>query len=193
MERERVAIFLDRDGTIIVDGGYLGDPSAVELLPGAREAIGRLKDFGCLLFLFTNQSGVARGLFSVEDALACNARMVELLGCGDDLFADVCLATEMPTDHPMYRKPSPRFIGEMIKKHRLRPDNCHIVGDKVSDVLTGMNAGIGASLISCAADGCNPLAGIDPPAATTIRIFPSILAFSHWLISAMRPNFEGVG
>lgn len=74
------ALFLDRDGTIIADKHYLADPAGVELLPGAREALHGFLADGWRLFLFTNQSGVGHGLFTLEDARRCNARMDELLG-----------------------------------------------------------------------------------------------------------------
>jgi histidinol-phosphate phosphatase family protein len=178
-----MAIFLDRDGTLIVDRGYGGDPAAVELLPGVREAIADLKNFGCLLFLFSNQSGVSRGFFTMESVLACNSRMVELLGYGgDDPFEAVCLATEMPTAAPIYRKPSPRFIDEMVEKYHLERENCHMVGDKSSDVLAGVNGGVNPTLIAANGQGHMILKDAGIPPTVAVHIFPSLLAFSRWLI-----------
>ena len=71
----RPAVFLDRDGTIIEDTGYLGDPGRVRLLPGAAEAIGRLNRAGMPVVVVTNQSGIARGLL---DEAAYQATRVEL-------------------------------------------------------------------------------------------------------------------
>ena len=76
--KTRSALFLDRDGTIIRDMGYLSDPDGVELLDGAKEALQRV----CAshhLYLFTNQSGIGRGYYTLEQAQAVNARMMELL------------------------------------------------------------------------------------------------------------------
>ena len=69
------AVFLDRDGTIIEDAGYLGDPARIRLLPGAAEAIGRLNQAGMPVVVVTNQSGIARG---VLDEAAYQATRVEL-------------------------------------------------------------------------------------------------------------------
>ncbi len=74
------ALFLDRDGTLIVDKVYLADPAGVELIPGAAEGLRRARSLGFKLFLFTNQSGIGRGLHTMEDTQRVNARMEELLG-----------------------------------------------------------------------------------------------------------------
>ncbi len=139
------ALFLDRDGTLIVDIPYLADPSKVELLPGVRDGVIRARALGYRLFLFTNQSGVGRGYFTLDDALRCNARMVELLDLGPDVFTDSCTAPEHPDQPSLYRKPSPRFILEMIAAHGLDPAQCIMVGDRESDVRAGLNAGTRAA------------------------------------------------
>ena len=136
------AIFLDRDGTIIVDKVYLADPAGVELLPGAADGLRRARQLGYLLFLFTNQSGIGRGYHTLEDTQRVNARMEELLGLPKPVFAEVCIAPEAPDGPVVYRKPSPKFIHEMLKKHDLNPASCYMVGDKAVDLQTGLNAGI---------------------------------------------------
>ncbi|MBC2593968.1 HAD-IIIA family hydrolase [Ruficoccus amylovorans] len=137
------ALFLDRDGTIIVDNGYAHKPEDIQLIPGAANALRRAHELGYLLFLFTNQSGVGRGMFTLEDVHRCNAHMLELLGLGDELFVDICIAPEHPeNDPPRYRKPSPRYILEMIDRHGLDPTQCAMVGDRTSDWGAGVNAGI---------------------------------------------------
>lgn len=138
------ALFLDRDGTLIVDKAYLADPAGVELIPGVREGLARARALGYKLFLFSNQSGIGRGYFTLDDAHRCNARMEELLALGPGLFADVCLPPEVPEQPSLYRKPSPRFILESIARHGLDPRHCHMVGDRETDVRAGLNAGIRA-------------------------------------------------
>src|SRR5687767_679302 len=82
------AVFLDRDGTLIHDGNYIHHPSEVSLLPQTSEALRLLRAAGYQLFLFTNQSGVGRGMFPIESVYACNDRMIELLGLGQNLFRE---------------------------------------------------------------------------------------------------------
>lgn len=136
------ALFLDRDGTLIVDKHYLHDPAGVELLPGVVEGLRRARDLGYKLFLFSNQSGIGRGYYTMDDALRVNARMEEMLGLGRPLFAGECLAPETPEQPMVYRKPSPRFILEMIEEHELDPAQCTMVGDRETDVEAGLNAKI---------------------------------------------------
>lgn len=141
------ALFLDRDGTLIIDQGYLSDPEGVELIPGVITALKTARDLGYMLFLFTNQSGIGRGFYTVAEAQACNQRMLDLLGLGDDLFTAICIAPETPDQPLEYRKPSPRFILEMRAKHSLDPDLCWMVGDRESDVEAGLNAKIHAAAL----------------------------------------------
>ena len=141
------ALFLDRDGTLIVDKDYLADPAGVELIPGVRAALQQVQALGYRLFLHTNQSGIGRGYYTLADVEACNGRMLELLGLGDDLFTAICIAPETPEQPTRYRKPSPRFILESIKQHALDPARCWMVGDRDSDLITALNAGIHAAAV----------------------------------------------
>src|SRR4051812_3184747 len=75
---KRPAVFFDRDNTLIVSDGYLGDPAKVVLVRGAAEAVARARRLGDAVVVFSNQSGVARGMFSEEDVQAVNARRDEL-------------------------------------------------------------------------------------------------------------------
>lgn len=77
------AVFLDRDGTIVEDSGFLHEPGKVELLPGAAEAIKRLNQRGHLVISVTNQSGIARGLYTIADYAAVQRRLGELLAAHD--------------------------------------------------------------------------------------------------------------
>ena len=136
------ALFLDRDGTLIVDKVYLADPAGVELLPGAAAALRRARSLGYRLFLFTNQSGIGRGYHTIEDTHRVNARLEELLGPPRPAFEGICIAPEAPGQPTVYRKPSPRFILEMIARHALDPKQCYMVGDTAADIQAAVNAGI---------------------------------------------------
>ena len=141
------AVFLDRDGTLIENRHYLSLPAGVAVLPGVREALLRLRTAGARLFLFTNQSGVGRGYFSLADVEAVNRRMIEEIGLGEDLFAGICIAPERPDEPPVYRKPSPRFIHEMRAAHGFAAEASWMLGDSPSDWEVGLAAGIRAAAI----------------------------------------------
>ncbi len=165
------ALFLDRDGTLIVDKHYLADPAQVELLPGVAAALARARNLGYALFILSNQSGIGRGFFTMEDARRCHARMLELIGLGPDLFAEVCMAPEAPEQPSAYRKPSPAFILEAIPRHGLDPRHCLMVGDRESDIQTGLNAGIRAAAV------CT---GKLDAAAWTALALPNVAVFSDF-------------
>jgi len=150
------AVFLDRDGTLIEHVPYLRDPADVVIRRGTREALSRLQAAAAKLFLFTNQSGVSRGLFQMAEVEAVNRRMVELLDLGAGLFTAVCVAPELPDDVPVYRKPSPRFIQEMLAAHGVAREHAWMVGDSPVDWEAGINAGVRVAAI--VPDSANPKA-----------------------------------
>lgn len=159
------ALFLDRDGVLILDKDYLGDPAGVELIPGAAGALARARALGYRLYLFSNQSGIGRGYFTLADAERCNARMEELLGLPRPVFDGLCLVPEAPDQPSHYRKPSPRFILETIARDGLDPAGCWMVGDRESDIDAGLNAGIRAAAVctgkhDAAAWAARPRAGV---------------------------------
>jgi D-glycero-D-manno-heptose 1,7-bisphosphate phosphatase len=136
------ALFLDRDGTLILDKVYLADPAGVELIPGTTDALKRARELGYKLFLFTNQSGIGRGYHTLEDTQRVNTRMEELIGLGSPLFDAICTAPEAPDQPMVYRKPSPRFILEMRARYALDPAQCWMVGDSAADIGAGLAAKI---------------------------------------------------
>lgn len=150
------AVFLDRDGTLIEHVHYLHQPDRVVVRPGTREALRRLQVAGARLFLFTNQSGISRGLFSMADAEAVNRRLLEILGLGPELFTAICVAPELPDDEPVYRKPSPRFIEEMLAMHEVPKARAWMVGDSPVDWEAGINAGVNVAAV--VPDAKNPKA-----------------------------------
>jgi D-glycero-D-manno-heptose 1,7-bisphosphate phosphatase len=118
----------------------------VELIAGTADAVKILRGLGCHLFLFSNQSGVSQGLLTPADVDLCNGEMLKQIGLGQ-IFDDICIATEGPDDLQVYRKPSPRFINEMVKKYALDRRFCHMIGDKSSDLLAAVNGGIKAAFV----------------------------------------------
>jgi len=145
-------LFLDRDGTLIEHVPYLSRPEEVVLLPGVREALATSLAHGVKLFLFTNQSGVGRGFFTLEDVDAVNRRMIALLGLGDEPFTAVCIAPEHPDAPAVYRKPSPRFILEMLSRYGIPAEAAWMIGDSPCDWHAGRNAGVRTAAIVSAGE-----------------------------------------
>jgi D-glycero-D-manno-heptose 1,7-bisphosphate phosphatase len=172
------ALFLDRDGTLIVDKVYLADPAGVELIAGAAEGLRRARSLGYKLFLFTNQSGIGRGLHTIEDTHRVNARMEELLGLPSPVFDGTCIAPEAPGQPSPYRKPSPRFIRETLSEHALDPAGCWMVGDSPADVGAALAAGIRAAAVRT---GKVPPESIPGVSEGTVPVFDDFGAFAATL------------
>ncbi len=169
------ALFLDRDGTLIIDKVYLSDPAGVELIRGAAEGLSRARSLGFKIFLLTNQSGIGRGLHSIEDTHRVNARMEELLGLPKPVFDEICIAPEAPGQPSAYRKPSPRFILEKIQQHELDPASCFMVGDAPADIGAALAAGIHAAAVRT---GKVPPDAIPEVASGKVPVFEDFGAFA---------------
>lgn len=146
----RPAAFLDRDGVLIVDSGYPHRPDQLVLIPGAAEAVKRLNDAGYVTVIVTNQSGVARGLFSEATMHAFNALLVERLaeaGARIDAVYACPFHAEAVEDryrHPDHpdRKPNPGMLLKAIAEHDLDPARSLMIGDQASDMEAARRVGV---------------------------------------------------
>ena len=140
----RRAVFLDRDGTLIPDAGYLDTVAGVRLLPGVGEALRRLTEAGFVLVLATNQSGVARGYFDLALVHEQNARLAELLRPYGVSFAAVEVCPHHPTDGCGCRKPKPGMLARAATELGIDLEASFVVGDKAGDIGAARAAGCGA-------------------------------------------------
>jgi histidinol-phosphate phosphatase family protein len=140
------AVLFDRDGTLIEDVPYNGDPDRVVPVPGAREAISRLRAAGIPVGVISNQSGVARGLVTDAQVEAVNTRVDHLLGPMDGWF--VC--SHGPDDGCECRKPAPGLVLRAASALGVDPAHCAVVGDIGADVAAARAAGARAVLVPTA-------------------------------------------
>lgn len=148
------AFFLDRDGVINIDHGYISTPEQFDVNPGVFDACRLIKEAGYAIFVVTNQSGIARGYFTEEAFLRLNSWMVEQFlqegininhvyycphhakhGLGDYLLDCDC------------RKPKPGMLLQAMREFDICMSDSVMVGDKVSDIEAGKNAGITTSYL----------------------------------------------
>lgn len=148
------AVFLDRDGTIVEDPGFLHEPGKVKLLPGAAEAVRRLNQRGFLVITVSNQSGIARGRYTVADYSAVQRRMAELLeGHGAHLDG-----TYFCPHHPQLtgpcecRKPGSKLFLEAQQALDIDFGRSWWVGDRLSDVQPALSLG-GHGILVATGDG----------------------------------------
>lgn len=140
------AVLLDRDGTLVSDVPYNGDPSRVQPMPGAREALDRLRAAGLPLAVVSNQSGVARGLLEPAQVDAVNRRAEQLLGpIGEWLWCP-----HGPDEGCACRKPSPGLLIEAAGRLGVEPSRCVMIGDIGADAQAARAAGARAILVPTA-------------------------------------------
>ena len=156
------AVFLDRDGTLNEDPGYLDDPAKLKLLPGVVPALKRLIDHGFVLVVVSNQSGVHRGLIQEGTLKLIHARLNELLGDPYPMIRHFRLCIHRPDENCECRKPNPKLLLEAARELRLNLRRSYMVGDKFSDLLAGKNAGCRASILVRTGDGETTAAKLKP-------------------------------
>ena len=147
LAHEGPALFLDRDGVVIVDKDYLGDPAQVQLIPGAAASMRAAGEDGYLLVGVSNQSGLGRGLFSTDDLARVMTRMDELLTAAGTGLDGFYYCPHAPGEQCACRKPAPGLFHEAGLHCRWDPTSSWMVGDKASDIAFGRHQGLGAVLV----------------------------------------------
>lgn len=149
----RRALFLDRDGVINHDHGYVGTRDRFEFLPGACETIRAAADAGWHVFIVTNQSGIARGHYTEDDFAALSAWMLDEIRASGGTIDDLRYCPTHPEAVlPAYRrsdprrKPGPGMIQELVEAWSLDPTRCLLIGDQPTDLQAAKAAGIQAHL-----------------------------------------------
>lgn len=146
------ALFLDRDGTINHDPGYIKDPSEVVILPGVAEGIKKLKEeYGFKIIVVSNQAGISKGLMTHEDVENVNEKINKLLladGTSVDAFYFCPFHPDFDSpEKTICRKPSPFMIVQAAEEHKISLSGSYMIGDKASDVESGLNAGVKSILL----------------------------------------------
>ncbi len=149
------AVFLDRDGTIIEDTGYVHERDKVRFLPGASQAIKSLNENGFRVIIITNQAGVARGYFTEEAVKEINSFVQESLA-NEGAFIDMIYYCPHHVEGIIdeykkecyCRKPNPGMIEQAVRDFDIDLKNSFVVGDHLSDVEAGRRAGCKTILIA---------------------------------------------
>ena len=141
------AVFLDRDGTIIEQKPFLNRREDVSIISGAALALRRLEDAGFKLVIVSNQSGVGRGYFTMADVEKVNEHLLSELAKEQVRIEKIYIAPEAPEEPSRGRKPSPQFLLDARKEFGLDLAQSYMIGDKLSDLECGWNAGVKKSIL----------------------------------------------
>jgi histidinol-phosphate phosphatase family protein len=170
------AVLFDRDGTLVIDVPYNGDPGRVRLVDGAREAIDRLRAERIPTAVVSNQSGVARGLLSLDDVEAVNRRVEELLGPMGRWW----ICPHAPDDGCGCRKPAPGLVLRAARALGVRVEDCVVIGDTGADLEAARAAGARGVLVP------NPVTRAEEIAAAE-DVAPDLPTAVTRLLSGGRP------
>ncbi len=168
----RPAVFLDRDGTLIEDVGFLGDPSGVALLPTVCEALRVLAAHNYATIVISNQSGIARGLLDDAQVRSVNAEIVRRLD-GDALAIDGWYWCPHYGEGCECRKPEPGLLHRAVREHGLTLAGAAMIGDRGSDVELGQRVGIPG----IAVPGPQPYVGPEPDLRAE-----TLLEAAEWIV-----------
>jgi D-glycero-D-manno-heptose 1,7-bisphosphate phosphatase len=169
--RPRRTVFLDRDGTLNVDSGYIDSPERVELLEGVPEAL-KLLEPHFLLAVVSNQSGIARGFFGHEEVARVHGRLEELLALEGAAVDAVLYCPHQPDDDCDCRKPLSGLLQRAAQDLQAETENSWMVGDRASDIEAGVGVGARTILLP------------EPPDAPPLTLEPDFRAGS--LLEAAR-------
>lgn len=141
-------VFIDRDGTLNIDTGYIGTPEGFTLFEGAAVGLKRLNDAGVKTIVVTNQSGLGRGFFKEDDLKAVNDRFEELLmEEGGAKLDAIYYCPHHPDDACRCRKPATGLIERAKSEHSIDMSRAFVIGDKESDLMLAKNIGAKGVLV----------------------------------------------
>lgn len=154
------ALFLDRDGVVNVDGGYVHRIEDFQLMPGILDLCRRAKEKGYLVIVATNQSGIGRGMFTEEDFLRLTDYMKNVFHDAGAEIADVFHCPSVDDAHPD-RKPNPGLFLKARAAYALDMASCVSVGDRERDIRAALSAGVGRNFLFSSGNG---------PTCATVRV-----------------------
>jgi histidinol-phosphate phosphatase family protein len=145
--RKNIAVFLDRDGTLNEDRGYVTSPEQLVLFSGVPEALARLNQIGVQVILVTNQSAIGRGFMTTHDLQHIHQKLADLLRAHGGHIDEVYVCLHRPDEGCACRKPHVAMIKQAAERFALDLSQCFFVGDKCSDLKAAHKAGVTGVLV----------------------------------------------
>ncbi len=181
-EMKRPVVFLDRDGTINEDVGYLSDPDGLVLIPGSAGAVRLLNEAGVTVVVVSNQSGVGRGYYTDSDVEAVNRRLVILLGESGASVDALYWCSHHPDEGCECRKPGIGLVARAVDELQIDVAGSYVVGDKVSDLELAANIGAKGVLV-LTGKGAKEAEKLSSPAAFVARDLKEAV---DWVLDEMK-------
>jgi heptosyltransferase-2 len=185
-----VTVFLDRDGTLNRDTGYVKTPEGLELLPGVAEAVARLNRAGARVVVVTNQSGVARGFLTSETLATIHARLRALLGAGGATLDAVYFCPHHPDEGCACRKPGTALIDRAAAELALDLSQVVVVGDQRRDVDLASKIGARSVLVTTGPTSLESLAGLSGDGLAPDYVAAGLVEAVDWIIQNVGGSSE---
>ena len=194
MPPPRRAVFLDRDGVLVHDDGFILREDHIRLIDGVAGALCALKKAGLALVVVTNQAAVARGLIGEPELGRLNDIIADRIECAGGPRPD---ATYFCPHHPdadlveyrlhcACRKPRPGMLQRAAEEHGLDLQASVLVGDRMSDIAAGAAAGCRTVLVTCGRHDAPPIVTVDPPSnCQPDYVCPDLRAASRWILDSL--------
>lgn len=186
-------IFLDRDGTLNPDPGYIRSPDQFELFPDAAQALARLKQAGARLIVVTNQSGVARGFFSAGDLDGIHAKLRGLLGEAGVSLDAIYVCPHHPDEGCGCRKPNRGLIDRAIGEQRIDLTRSYLIGDHARDIELAKRVGARSILVTTGAVFPEQVEELKASGPVPDRVASSLAEAVDWLLTDARSRMSHAG
>jgi len=183
-------VFLDRDGTLNPDPGYIRSPDKYELFPAVSEALAKLKQAGARLIVVTNQSGIGRGLFSEADLRAVHDKLRSLLYVGGVSLDGIYVCPHHPDDGCHCRKPEPGLVEQAVRDHAIDLSCSYVIGDHARDMQLAKRIGAKAVLVTTGVDHAKVLLELSAAGLVPDSIATSLGEAGEWILSDARTGKE---
>ncbi len=176
-------IFLDRDGTLNPDPGYIKSPDQFELFPGVAKALASLKRAGARLIVVTNQSGIARGFLSRTELDAIHLKLMRLLEPADASLDAIYFCPHHPDDGCACRKPNRGMIDQAIREWGVDLDRSYLIGDHLRDIELAKRVGVRSILVTTGVVLPQEVEQLKASGSAPDWIASSLVEAADWLLS----------
>ena len=179
---KQAAVFVDRDGTLNRDVDYLSSPDQFELFPDVAEAVRQLNLAGLKVILVTNQSGIARGYFSLRDLESIHQKLRSCLTESKAWLDDVLFCPHHPDDGCRCRKPNPGMIEQALARHEIDVSKSYVVGDRHLDIELAHRVGAKGVLVMTGTTSDDSLATCHKKKLPVAFIAPCFSDAVSWIL-----------
>jgi len=186
-----ITVFLDRDGTLNRDSGYIASPTELVLFPGAAGAVARLNKAGLRVVLVTNQSGVARGFFTIAELHDIHEKLQSVLKTEGAWLDAIFVCPHHPEEHCWCRKPNPGLLDQAATQFGLDLTCSYVVGDKDIDLELAHRVGALGVLVMTGPSSPEALKAMENGKIKVEYVAPSVNEAVDWILQDVMKKYDG--